>query len=223
MTMRSRWLFRNLPNAVSILGVLPLILLFSEGGVRFLLPLLIYNNIMDDLDGQLAVKLDLKSHFGAMLDNVCDAVAQVIFVMVVGMSIPGALPVLATLVIASIMLRTTSRISSPAKGSAGTATNELMRHILLVLTATSYLGWESQPFLLAVFTLNAISMLVPYPMPHLIRSRTTTATGIALVNGSLILAWLVPMTAPVLVLCYLLPYLYSLIAGGAGWLRRPRI
>jgi hypothetical protein len=75
---------------------------------------------------------------------------------------------------------------------------------------------------MAALALNAVSMLVPYPMPHLIRSRTKSVIGIALVNASLAIAWLVPVTAPVLALCYWLPYLYSLISGGARWLRRPR-
>lgn len=222
MNARVRWLYRNIPNATSILGVLPLILLFGDDGARFLVPLLIYNNIMDDLDGQLAVKLDLKSNFGGMLDNACDVVAHVIFVMVIGMSAPRALAALSVVAIVSIMLRTTSRIAQPGGSSGGTATNELMRHIILALTATTYLGWDPHVFLMAALALNAVSMLVPYPMPHLIRSRAKTATGIALVNASLAIAWLVPVTAPVLALCYWLTYLYSLISGGVKWLRRPR-
>lgn len=222
MSAPGRWLYRNLPNAVSILGVLPLILLFGDDGARFLLPLLIYNNVMDDLDGQLAVKLELKSEFGAMLDNVCDAVAHVIFAMVVGMTAPPALAVLSIVAVVSIVLRTTSRVTPSTGPRGGTATNELMRHVVLALTATTYLGWDPMPFLMAAFALNAVSMHVPYAMPHLIRSRTKTPIGIALVNASLLLAWLVPVTAPVLALCYWLPYLYSLIGGGATWLRRSR-
>ena len=67
--------YRNIPNITSILGVVPLAILFLEDGFQYLLPLIVYNNIMDDLDGMLAAKLDLKSEFGAALDNVCDAVA----------------------------------------------------------------------------------------------------------------------------------------------------
>ncbi|MBW2400325.1 MAG: hypothetical protein JRG80_13765, partial [Deltaproteobacteria bacterium] len=44
-------LYKNIPNIVSILGVLPLGLLLLDDGFQFLLPLLLYNNVMDDLDG----------------------------------------------------------------------------------------------------------------------------------------------------------------------------
>ena len=73
---------RNVANVVSILGVLPLCVLFCEYGYQYLIPLIVYNNIMDDLDGVLAVKLDIKSEFGAMLDNVCDAISHSVFVFV---------------------------------------------------------------------------------------------------------------------------------------------
>ena len=75
----------NLANTVSILGVLPLCLLFLENGVQYLIPLIVYNNFMDDLDGILAVKLRIKSEFGAILDNVCDAFSHTVFVMLVAM------------------------------------------------------------------------------------------------------------------------------------------
>ncbi|MGY8768112.1 MAG: hypothetical protein ACKVH8_06755 [Pirellulales bacterium] len=41
--------YKNLANVVSILGVLPIALLFLEDGYQYLVPLIIYNNIMDDL------------------------------------------------------------------------------------------------------------------------------------------------------------------------------
>ncbi|MBL4888419.1 MAG: CDP-alcohol phosphatidyltransferase family protein, partial [Candidatus Lindowbacteria bacterium] len=69
------FIYRNLPNIVSILGILPLAILFFDGGFYFLVPLIIYDNIMDDLDGILARKLNLKSDFGAILDDVCDGFA----------------------------------------------------------------------------------------------------------------------------------------------------
>lgn len=217
-----RWLYRNLPNAVSLLGVLPLALLATEGGALYLIPLMIYNNIMDDLDGQLAVKLGLKSDFGAALDNVCDAVAHVIFVMFVGMMHGPACMAFSIVAVGTILLRVTFRVAPPPRRSGGSPTNELMRHIILVLTATAALGWSASPFLIAVFTLNAVSMLVPYPLPHMIRSRTTSAAGIALVSVALLVAWLVPVTAPVIALGFGLPYLYSLTHGGIGWLRHSK-
>ncbi|MEC4680024.1 MAG: CDP-alcohol phosphatidyltransferase family protein [Nitrospirota bacterium] len=81
---RGNFLYRNLANAVSILGVLPLALLFLEDGYRYLVPLIIFNNVMDDLDGILAAKLHIRSRFGADLDNVCDVVAHGILVLAIG-------------------------------------------------------------------------------------------------------------------------------------------
>ena len=46
----TRFLYKNLPNLVSILGVLPLAILFFEEGFQYLIPLIIYNNVMDDLN-----------------------------------------------------------------------------------------------------------------------------------------------------------------------------
>ena len=77
--------YSNLANCVSILGVLPLCLLFLKDGSQYLIPLIVYNNIMDDLDGILAAKLNIKSEFGAILDNVCDAFSHTLFVLLVAM------------------------------------------------------------------------------------------------------------------------------------------
>ena len=77
-------IYRNLANATSILGVLPLVLLFLDDGYRYLIPLIIFNNVMDDLDGILATRLNIRSRFGGDLDNVCDAVAHTILVLAVG-------------------------------------------------------------------------------------------------------------------------------------------
>ena len=67
-----RWtseVYRNLPNIVSMLGVLPLSLLLLDDGFSYLPALIVYNNFMDDLDGILARELELSSDFGARLDN----------------------------------------------------------------------------------------------------------------------------------------------------------
>ena len=96
-------LYKNIPNIVSILGVMPLALLFIEGGFQYLLPLLLYNNVMDDLDGILAAKLDLKSEFGAALDNVCDAVSHILVVMAVGMHYGGICALLSLVAAISIL------------------------------------------------------------------------------------------------------------------------
>ena len=214
------FLYKNLPNIVSLLGVLPLTILFFENGFQYLIPLIIYNDIMDDLDGILAIKLNLKSDFGAALDNVCDAVAHIILVMALGIHYGVALSIISLVAVATILLRVTSRLASPIKISAGSPTNELMRHILLVLLAANYFEFVPVPALMTVILLNSISMLAPFPMPYQIRSLTKSAAAIGLVNVSLLLAWLVPFTAPIIAICFFASYLYSFTAGGALWFKR---
>ncbi len=81
---RGNFFYRNVANATSLLGVLPLAILFLDDGYRYVIPLIVFNNFMDDLDGVRAAKLNIRSRFGADLDNVCDAVAHVILALVVG-------------------------------------------------------------------------------------------------------------------------------------------
>jgi hypothetical protein len=52
--VQGSFLYRNLANATSILGVLPLVILLLDGGYKYVVPLIIFNNFMDDLDGGLA-------------------------------------------------------------------------------------------------------------------------------------------------------------------------
>jgi phosphatidylglycerophosphate synthase len=215
-----RFLYKNLPNIVSLLGVLPLTILFFENGFQYLIPLVIYNNIMDDLDGILAIKLNLKSDFGAALDNVCDAVAHIIFVMALGIHYGVGLSIISLVAVVAILLRVTSRLASPIKSSTGSPTNELMRHMLLVLLAAKYFEFVPVPALITVILLNAISLLAPFPMPYQIRSLAKSATAIGLVNVALLMAWLVPFTVPIIAICFFAPYLYSLISGGTQWFKR---
>jgi phosphatidylserine synthase len=114
----------NIPNIVSILGILPLALLFIDNGYQYIIPLIIYNNIMDDLDGILATILRLKSDFGAQLDNVCDAVAHTLFVMVIGMHYGFICGFISLITLVSILIRVVSRLTSSVTGSP---TNELIR------------------------------------------------------------------------------------------------
>ncbi len=162
-----KFLYRNLPNIVSLLGVLPLSILFFKDGFQYLIPLIIYNNIMDDLDGILAIKLNLKSDFGAALDNVCDAVAHIIIVMALGVHYGVAFSIASLVAVAAILLRVTSRVSSVSKKiNAGSPTNELMRHLLLALLTAKYFEFAPEPLLIVVALLNSISMLSPFPMPY---------------------------------------------------------
>lgn len=215
-----RFVYRNLPNIVSILGVLPLAILFMEGGFQYLIPLIIYNNIMDDLDGILANKLDLKSEFGANLDNVCDAVAHIFFVMAVGMHYGGSCALVSVVAVIAILLRVVSRVSPPPKTASGSPTNELMRHMLFVLLLANYFNFSPEPFLISAFLLNAASMVLPFPMCYMIRSLTKSATAIVFVNISLVVAWLVPIAVPEVAFCFLSAYLYSFVVGGVQWLKK---
>jgi phosphatidylserine synthase len=236
MKMRSmrtsigRRVYNNLANGVSILGVLPLCLLFLKDGSQYLIPLIVYNNIMDDLDGILAAKLNIKSEFGAILDNVCDAFSHTLFIMLVAMwyaDLGNGLDVLSTAVVlagltaaAALVLRVVSRLSPTAPTGTGSATNELMRHLLFVLLLVKSYEFNLAPVLIATFALHAVSMLAPFPMPYLIRTLTKSATAISLVNVALVIAWLVPITTPAIAACFVIGYLYSFGSGCFKWLRQ---
>ncbi len=210
-------LYKNIANIVSILGVVPLAMLFLEDGFQYLLPLLLYNNVMDDLDGILAAKLGLESEFGAALDNVCDAVSHILVVMAVGMHYGGICAPLSLVAAISILVRVVSRLTPTPETGAGSATNELMRHILFVLVVTRYLELAPEPFLATAFVLNAVSMQVPYPLRYSIRNLTTSVAAVAGVNVALGIAWWFPVTAPAIAACFVATYLYSLVAGGLSW------
>ena len=232
------YLLRNLANIVSILGVLPICILFGKHGYETLIPLIIYNNVMDDLDGVLAAKLNIRSNFGALLDNVCDAIAHTVFVMVVGMHfaqetgaqetraqetgypyVSGACLAISLLVAVAIIVRIVTRINPTSVTGTGTPTNELIRHIFFVLLVAQFFGFDPTPYLMVTFILHAVSMLVPFKMPYLIRSLTKSAVAIGMVNIALLVAWLWPHTAPVVAAAFGITYLASFAAGGFRWLR----
>ncbi len=218
----------NLANIVSILGVLPICILFGEHGYQYLFPLIVYNNVMDDLDGVLAAKLNIRSNFGALLDNVCDAIAHTVFVMVVGMHFAAEAghPTLGWVCLASSLLatvamiiRVVARINPTSVPGMGSPTNELIRHIFFVLLVAQMFGFDPTPYLIVAFVLHTVSMLVPFKMPYLIRSLTKSAVAIGAVNVALLLAWLLPHAAPVVAASFVVTYLASLAAGGIRWLR----
>ena len=210
---------RNLANIVSVLGVLPLCLLLRAEGQAYLPALILYNNVMDDLDGILAAKLDIKSRFGALLDNVCDAVAHVLIVMAVG-ALYGELTLLVcTLPATAILLRVVSRVQRPGGTARGTPTNELMRHLLLIVLLEQAYQFDPTWALLFAFLLNSFSMLVPFAMPHPIRTQAKSATSIALVNVALVVAWWIPAAAPFIAALFLSAYIYSLAVETLHWWR----
>ena len=195
-----------------------MVLLLLDDGYRYLLLLIVFNNIMDDLDGVLATKLDIRSRFGADLDNICDAVAHVAMAMAVGAHFGGMVLVFSPVAAASIIIRVVSRLNPENVVGTGSPTNELMRHLLFTLLLVQTLNFEPEFVLTIVFLLHSVSMLVPYKMSALIRRRVKTATAVGLVNVALLAAWLVPiMTLPVAA-TFIVTYLYSFLVGGAQWL-----
>ena len=174
---------------------------------------------MDDLDGVLAAKLDIRSRFGANLDNVCDAVAHVALALAVGAHFGGMILIVSAIAAGAIILRATSRLNPEAASGGGSPTNELMRHLLFILLLEQHLGFEFESMLILLFLLHAVSMLVPYKMPGLIRGWAKSATAVGVVNAVLIVAWLIPSTTLFFAAAFVLTYLYSFIVEGVRWLR----
>ncbi|HEB72329.1 MAG TPA: CDP-alcohol phosphatidyltransferase family protein [Nitrospirae bacterium] len=217
---QGNFFYRNLANATSILGVLPLVALFLENGYSYLIPLIIFNNAMDDLDGALAAKLNIRSRFGADLDNVCDAVAHVALALAVGAHFGGLVLMASMIAVASIILRITSRLNPDVAPGGGSPTNELMRHMLFVLLLTQMFDVDPEPYLVLIFLSHSVTMIVPFKLTILIRGLAKSATSVAFVNVALVAAWLAPAVTPFVAVAFITAYLYSLIVGGGQWLRR---
>lgn len=214
-----RLLYRNLANAVSIFGVLPVALLFLDNGYLYLFQIIIFNNVMDDLDGVLAAKLNIRSRFGANLDNVCDAIAHVTLALVVGARYGGWVLPASLFAATSVILRATSRLNPDLQAKGGTPTNELMRHLLFVLLLAQGLDFEPSGYLIVLFLFHGVSMLMPFHFPVLIRSWARNAITVALVNVALVAAWLIPAALPFLAAAFIGTYLFSFAVGGARWIR----
>ncbi|MEE8428562.1 MAG: CDP-alcohol phosphatidyltransferase family protein [Gammaproteobacteria bacterium] len=212
-------IYRNIANTTSILGVLPIALLFMEDGYRYLIPLIIFNNVMDDLDGVLAAKLNIRSRFGADLDNVCDVVAHVALVLAVGAHFGGLVLMASMIAAASIILRVASRLNPDVMNGAGSPTNELMRHMFFVIVLMQIFDVDTGLYLVVIFILHSVTMIVPFKLTVLIRGLAKTATAVAFVNVALVAAWLIPAVTPLIAVAFIATYLYSFIAGGGQWLR----
>jgi phosphatidylglycerophosphate synthase len=211
------FLYRNLANITSILGVLPLFLLYFDNAFIYIIPLILFNNVMDDLDGILASRLNIRSQFGANLDNVCDAVAHVALALAVGAHFGGLVLLASAVAAGAIIIRATSRLSADAVPGIGSPTNELMRHTLLALLLIQQFNFEPQPILITVFLLHSVSMLTPVKIPFMIRGLASSTTMVCVVNMALILAWLAPTIMPFIAAVFILPYLYSLALAAYGW------
>ena len=210
---------RNLANAVSVLGVLPMGLLFLDGGYRFLIPFIIYNNVMDDLDGVLARKLKIGSQLGANLDNVCDTVVHVTLVLLVGAHFGWSVMLVGMVAATAVILRLTGRLDPETSKTNGSPTNELIRHMLFVLLLADGFDFDPVPVLILLFVFHAVTMVAPFKLPIMIRGLTKSATGIAIVNVALVVAWLVPMLTPFIATAFFATYLYSFALGGGRWLK----
>lgn len=204
------FLFKNIANIVSILGVIPLALLYLDNGYQYLLPLIVFNNIMDDLDGILATKLNIKSRFGADLDNVCDAVAHVAITLALGVHFSGIVLVASMIASGAIIFRATSRLN-PSTPAGGSPTNELMRHIFFVLILSNIFTFNPDYILVVVLILNTISMSSSKKMTFMLRSQAKTASLVILVNISLILSLLSPILSPYIAFIFFITYLYAFL------------
>lgn len=213
------FVYRNLANVVSILGVLPLGLLFLEGGYAYLIPFIIFNNVMDDLDGVLARKLKIGSLLGANLDNVCDTVVHVTLVLLVSAHFGPVCLFFGMIASAAIILRLTGRLDPETQKCNGSPTNELIRHLLFVLLLTGEFNIAPELYLILIYVFHSITMLVPFKLTFLIRGMVKSATGIALVNVALIVSWLIPLLAPFIAAAFFATYLYSFAIGGRQWMR----
>lgn len=213
--------WRNIPNAVSLAGVLPLCLLLTAGGYAFLPLLIVYNNAMDDLDGMLARAMRLTSRFGFRLDNVCDAAAHTLIVLAVGAHFGGWVIWAAMAPSGAILLRMTSRLRPEGPDGLGSTTNELMRHLLFLLLAAQAFGIGVRGWVVAVFLVHAFALLAPFPMPHLLRSRFHKPWAVGVINASLVVVLLAPRWTPLVALPFVLTFLASLCVGLAGGRPRP--
>jgi phosphatidylserine synthase len=216
--IQQTFFYRNIPNMISIFGVIPLLLLFAEDGYQYLIPLIIFNNIMDDLDGIAAAKLNLHSRFGADLDNVCDAVAHVAITLAVGAHFGGIVAITSMVAAGAIILRVATRVNPEGQTGNGSPTNELMRHLLFVLLLTQTFDVDPTVYLAPLFLLHSASLVAPYKLPLLIRSMTKTATTVILLNIALVVAWLMPAVTPFIAAAFIGTHLYSFVVEGRCWL-----
>jgi len=216
----ANFLYRNLANATSVLGVLPLVILFLDDGYRYVIALIIFNNFMDDLDGVLAAKLNIQSRFGADLDNLCDTVAHVILALAVGAHFGSLLIGASAIAAGSIILRVVARLNPKAIEGIGSQTNELMRHMLFILLLTHIYDVDPGIYLVLIFLLHSITMTLPIKLPILIRGLSKTATVTFFVNVSLVAAWLIPTITPLIAVGFISTYLYSFVVGGSQWLKK---
>ena len=114
----------------------------------------------------------------------------------------------------AIIARIVIRLTPVSATGTGSPTNELIRHILFAVLTAQYFQFDPVPLIIVLFVLHAVTMLVPFRMPYLIRSRARSAVTIGLVNVALMVAWLAPYLAPVIGTAFIGTYLCSFVVGG---------
>jgi len=211
---------KNLANVASILGILPIPLLFLPGGYRYVVPVIMFNLIMDDLDGLLARRLSIGSKFGSNLDNVCDVMAHSVFVLLICRELGTEYLVFSAIPVSAVLLRIAYRLTTAGPTiDMGTGTNELIRHLFLLIVLASHFGFDPAPYALAILALHSVSMLCFCKMPWLLRSMARTIPTIALVNLALMAAWWSPKAAPFVAVAFGATYLFSVVVGPVQWAR----
>ncbi len=209
--------YRNIANLISLLGIAPLLLLLLPEGLSWIPWVIVLNNIADDLDGLVAGWLNIRSQFGAHLDNVCDAVVHGGIVMVLASSLAPIGLTIGFLAACSVVIRSTRRLS-PNSSPGGSPTNELMRHCLLAMIMAD-LGWISASLVLPViFLLHAISMQLTENMPWMIRSLARSPAQIIMLNIILLALvaypapWLVGLTTLIITGGYILSFIKAVLS-----------
>ncbi len=149
----------------------------------------------------------------------CDAVTHILIAMVVDARYGGVVLAPSLLSAVAILIRVVQRVDPSHVSGMGTPTNELMRHLLLLTVLQQAFGFDITPYLFAAYLWNSVSMLVPFAMPHLDRSKARTATAVLGVNVVLAAASFAPATVPFVAAAFLGTHLYSFAAGCLGWRR----
>jgi phosphatidylglycerophosphate synthase len=221
MSARSavRAIYRNVPNAASVLGVAPLVLLCAEDGRRLLPALILYNNFMDDLDGTLARTLDLRSDYGGTLDNLCDTAAHILLAFAVGACYGPPAMGAAAVAAAAILVRMATRITLGPRATNGSTTNELMRHLLFLLLLDRAYHVDVSALVVLTLLAHAVTMVVPFPMPYLLRTMAKTTAPIFLINVALVGAALLPWAILPVATAFWASYLVTLVVSGVRYLR----
>ena len=178
---------------------------------------------MDDLDGILARELNIQSKFGGNLDNLSDALSHVVILWTVITHFGLAILILGLITTISLLIRVTQRLDNTNPKKGGSPTNELMRHIFFVYILLIHFQINIIFPLAFILILHSVSLIAPFDLPFMIRSRSKSVLAIAFVNFLLIIAWVIPVLGLVIGLVFILPYLYSVYYGYTNWSHTSKI